>query len=127
MGTWSTDSFGNDGALDWLGDLQDSSDGLAFIRETLSSGDNEGIIAAGEVLAFLKGKPGADLPEDAVSWCVGKSPPDSGLLQDFRNAIGEILEDPDADVHDTWAELGEDDEDYLAWLATLRDLQSRLG
>jgi hypothetical protein len=42
---------------------------------------------------------------------------------DARQAV---LDDPDADGHDTWAELGEDDEDYLAWLANLKSLQARL-
>ena len=126
MGTSSAGSFGNDAAMDWFAELQDAADPLVFIKETLSSKGNEEVIAAAEILATLNGKPGAIAYPDLLSWTAGKPRPDQNLLNAMKAAIQEILDDPEADVHDTWAELGEDDEDYIAWLACLRDIQLRL-
>ncbi len=53
-------------------------------------------------------------------------PPPAALRHAAADARQAVLDDPDADGHDTWAELGEDDEDYLAWLANLKSLQARL-
>ncbi|PIF78283.1 uncharacterized protein DUF4259 [Variovorax sp. 54] len=126
MGTWSTAGFGNDDALDWLAELQEADDALAFIQETLDSGSTEGTVAASEVLALLAGQGSADAHPDAVDWCAGKAAPPAALRHAAADALLAILDDPDADGHDTWAELGEDDEDYLAWLANLKSLQARL-
>ena len=126
MGTWSTAGFGNDEALDWLAELQEADDALAFIRETLDSGSTEGTVAAAEVLALHAGHGSADAHPDAVDWCAGKAAPPTDLRHAAADALQAILDDPDADGHDTWAELGEDDEDYLAWLANLKSLQVRL-
>jgi len=126
MGTWSTESFGNDGAMDWFTELQSAIDPLAFIQQTIASRGNEQVIAAAEALAALNGKFGAAVYPDLLSWSTGKTAPNQDLLGAMSEAIQEILDDPEADVHDNWAELGEDDEDYIAWLATLRDIQMRL-
>lgn len=126
MGTWSTAGFGNDEALDWLAELQEADDALAFIQETLASGSTEGTVAAAEVLALLAGQGSADVHPDAVDWCADKAAPPAALRHAAADALQAILDDPDADGHDTWAELGEDDEDYLAWLANLKSLQARL-
>lgn len=126
MGTWSTESFGNDEALDWFGELQEAGSALAFIEETLQSGSTEGVVAAGAVLAALAGKGHGDVHPDVAEWCAGKAPPPPALMQAAADAIQAIIDDPEADGHDTWAELGEDDEDYLAWLANLKAIQARL-
>ena len=127
MGASSTGSFGNDAAMDWFAELQSAADPLIFIRETIASKGNEEVIAAAEALAVLNGKPSADVVyPDLLSWSAGKPHPDQDLLSAMKTAIQEILDDPEADVHDTWAELGEDDEDYIAWLTCLRDIQLRL-
>ncbi len=125
MGTWSTESFGNDDALDWLAALKDARDATSFIAETLRSGSTESVVAAGEVLALLAGHPG-EVPPDVAAWCAGKAAPPPALRQAAADAIQAILDDPEADGHDTWAELGEDHEDYRAWLHTLRGIQVRL-
>ncbi|KIQ28204.1 hypothetical protein RT97_21020 [Variovorax paradoxus] len=126
MGTWSTESFGNDDALDWFGELQEAPSALPFIEETLTSGSTESVIAAGAVLAVLSGKDGADVHPDVIAWCAGKAAPPASLKQAAIDAIQAVIDDPEADGHDTWAELGEDDEDYLAWLANLKSIQARL-
>ena len=126
MGAWSTDSFGNDRALDWFGELAASEDVFGFIRQTLEAGPSEGVVAAGEILAFLRGRPDPTIPSDVEEWCRGKQMPSPELLELADKAIQRMLDDPKADVHDCWAELGEDDEDYQAWLSSLRGIQMRL-
>lgn len=126
MGTWSTESFGNDDALDWFGELSEAPSPLSFIQETLNTGSTESVVAAGAVLAVLGGHDGIDLHPDVAAWCVGKAAPPAALRQAAVDAIQAILDDPEADGHDTWAELGEDDADYLAWLSTLRRIQAGL-
>jgi uncharacterized protein DUF4259 len=126
MGAWSTDSFGNDEALDWFGDLKEADNAFGFIAETLESGSTDSIVAAGEVLAILRGKSPADVHPHVIEWCNGKSRPPEALARKADQAIQEILDDPDADGHDVWAELGEDDPDYRKWLETLRGIQTRL-
>ncbi|HEY4201518.1 MAG TPA: DUF4259 domain-containing protein [Devosiaceae bacterium] len=127
MGTWSTASFGNDGALDWFGDLREARSALPFIEQTLNTGSTDAVIAAGAVLAVLSGKHASEVPNDIVAWCAGKAAPSAELRQAAIGAIQAIIDDPEADGHDAWAELGEDDEDYLAWLANLKTIQAQLA
>jgi len=62
MGTWSTGSFGNDTAGDWIIDLAENPT-LDFINETLQNGlkilddsdTNMQAVAAAEVICILKG------------------------------------------------------------------------
>jgi len=127
MGTWSTESFGNDDALDWFGELREAPSPLTFIEETLNTGSTESVVAAAAVLASLSGCSGTEVHEDVAAWCVGKPSPPTALKQAALNAVQAIIDDPEADGHDAWAELGEDDADYLAWLSMLRRLQVDLG
>ena len=126
MGTWSTESFGNDAALDWFGELREASSPLTFIEETLNRGWTDSVVAASAVLATLGGHNKIVVHPDVADWCAGKAAPPAALKQDAVNAIQAILDDPEADTHDAWAENGEDDADYLAWLSTLRSLQDCL-
>lgn len=126
MGTWSTESFGNDDALDWFGELRESTSPLSFIQETLNTGSTESVVAAGAVLAVLAGDGGIEVHADVAAWCAGKAAPPTALKQAAVNAIQAILDDPETDGHDTWAELGEDDADYLSWLSMLKSLQAGL-
>lgn len=126
MGTWSTESFGNDDALDWFADLREAANPFALIRDTLQSGATEQQVAAAAVLAVLAGGDHADVHPEVSAWCRGKPVPPAALKQLAVETVQAVLDDPEADGHDTWAELGEDDEDYIAWLAGLRLLQTRL-
>jgi hypothetical protein len=72
-GAWSHQSFGNDGALDWVIDFVKTPT-EAFVRETLSlvpgqmvdAAKGESIIAAAEVVAASLGRPAPDLPKDVA-------------------------------------------------------------
>lgn len=126
MGTWSTESFGNDDALDWFGELRESTSPLSFIQETLNTGSTESVVAASAVLAVMESYGGIEVHADVAAWCAGKAAPPAALKQAAVNAIQAILDDPEADGHDTWAELGEDDADYLSWITMLNSLQAGL-
>ena len=126
MGTWSTESFGNDDALDWFGELRESPSPLMFIQETLNTGSTESVVAASAVLALLGGYGRIEVHADVAAWCAGKAAPPAALREFAAKAIQAILDDPEADGHDSWAELGEDDADYLAWLSMLKRVQAGL-
>jgi hypothetical protein len=139
MGTWSTTAFGNDFALDWAQDLQESKD-LFFIEDTLNnvlSPDSadyleapfaaEGL-AAIEVLARLYGKPGEDNEntEDVDAWVeeVSKKAPKrrTDLIEKSRRAIEHILSER-SELRELW----QDSEHYEDWRASVAALRARIG
>ncbi|MGJ3192456.1 DUF4259 domain-containing protein [Paenarthrobacter sp. FR1] len=126
MGAWSTSSFGNDEALDWFGDLQEAPEVWPFIEETLDSGSTESVVAAGALLLLLSGKAETDVHPDVIDWAAGQQAPPVALNLAAARAIQAIIDDPEVDGHDVWADLGEDDEDYVAWLANLARIQGLL-
>jgi len=97
MGTWGPDSFQNDWALDWLGDLRERGD-TSFVRATLSQVVEHGgtkhsppsflerlrgrrhhtdwlnasvaakSIAAAEIVAAWRGHPSSNLPDSVITW-----------------------------------------------------------
>ena len=77
MGTWGTGTFENDGASDWVYDLEETKAPVQFLSDTLKaglndeyleSGDAENALAAAEVVAALLGHPAANLPQSVTSW-----------------------------------------------------------
>jgi hypothetical protein len=139
MGTWSTSAFGNDFALDWAQDLQESKD-LFFIEDTLNnvlSPDSadyleapfaaEGL-AAVEVLARLYGKPGEDdeNTEDVDAWVeeVGKkaSRRRTDLIEKSQRAIEHILSER-SELRELWQES----EHYADWRASVEALKARIA
>lgn len=138
MATWATGAFGNDFALDWAQDLQESKD-LFFIEDTLNnvlSADSAGYLeapfaaeglAAIEVLARLYGQPGeADgNTEDVDAWVAevaqkARRRPD--LIEKSQRAIEHILSDRSA-----LRELWQDSEHYDDWRGAVGDLKTRIG
>ncbi|MGO4249532.1 DUF4259 domain-containing protein [Paenarthrobacter sp. RAF54_2] len=126
MGTWSPGPFGNDEALDWFGDLREAPEAMPFIEETLTNGSTESIIASGAVLAVLSGHLHTDVHPNVIEWCAGRPAPSSALKLGAADAIQAVIDDPEVDGHDTWAELGEDDDDYIGWIANLESIQAVL-
>ncbi|SFV16171.1 DUF4259 domain-containing protein [Pseudoduganella namucuonensis] len=135
MGTWAIDAFGNDIALDWAEDLQESKD-LYFIENTLNnvlSADSaayleapfaaEGL-AAIEVLARLQGQPG-EAEEGIDAWvdevrAKFKRRPD--LVEKAQRAIDHILSDK-SELRELWA----DGDDYDSWRAAVEALRTRVS
>jgi hypothetical protein len=139
MGTWAVGAFGNDFALDWAQDLQESKD-LFFIEDTLNnvlSPDSaeyleapfaaEGL-AAVEVLARLYGKPGEDDENtaDVAAWVAEVSLKASkrraDLIEKSQRAIAHILSER-SELRELW----QDSEHYDGWRAAVTDLQTRIA
>lgn len=139
MGTWSTTAFGNDFALDWAQDLQESKD-LFFIEDTLNnvlSPDSaeyleapfaaEGL-AAIEVLARIYGKPGEDdeSTEDIDAWVeeVSKKATKrrTDLIEKSQRAMEHILSER-SELRELW----QDSEHYEDWRASVNDLKGRIA
>lgn len=135
MGTWSTLPFGNDDAADWAYELDDTDD-LTPIEEamtsvlstgdaTLEAFDGAAAIAAIELLACLRGRPGdtETYTEAAYAW-LGRTrqQPTPALIDKARSVLGRVLAER-SELRDLWRESPE----YAEWLATMEDLRARIG
>lgn len=132
MGTWGTEVFTNDDAMDWIAALDDANDigvverALGTVNAAkgyLDATDCSIALAAAEVVATILKKPGPDVPSEVFEWLarVGREMPPSlrgaALAAVDRVATGsELLE--------LWEEAG--DPGLAEWRATLADLRSRL-
>ena len=123
MGTWATDAFGNDYAMDWAQDLHEYKT-LELVETTLDNVINSQeaeleapfaaeALAALEVIARLQGKPGENDPATAevdewVAACKKKVTPP--LLEKARLAFDKIVAETselrqlwqDSDHFDDW-------------------------
>jgi len=136
MGTWSTDSLGNDTAGDWADDLKECPN-LSYIDATLdrvlASGDARlgsmeacRAIAAIETLARLLGRWGIrnSHTEDVDNWVESVNlTPDTTLALKAQRVLDRILTDPSL-LLDEWRESGKLFEE---WLDVMQDLRRRIG
>lgn len=127
MGAWDTRSFGNDQALDWLGDFLDrpSDDTLraTFIPPQVGGMPGflgrlfgaraaspvvrpveEHVLAAAEVIAAMRGHPLADAPDDFAR-LPRRAPPDDLVLAAIRG-VDSIL-DESSELHSLWRGTGD--------------------
>jgi hypothetical protein len=134
MGTWSTDSFGNDTACDWSYELEETKD-LELIRATVQNalqvGEDyleaptaEEAIAAIEVIARLKGSWGErnSYTEAADKWVKAHAqrvPPE--LVSAAIETLDRILTPPSELL-----ELWQDSEEFEAWKSAVADLKERV-
>ncbi|MGC5324749.1 DUF4259 domain-containing protein [Brevibacillus sp. SYSU BS000544] len=134
MGAWGTGFFENDDALDWKGDLLESST-LGLIEETLSASAAEEYIeadlasqalAAAEIVAALNGRPGMEIRneagevEDLVEWLKAQREQAPHLRQLALTAVEKIK--TESELQELWAET----DDYELWIELLNDLQNRI-
>ena len=134
MGAWGVGVFDNDDASDWVYELEQSSD-LAVVEQALSdvagtSGDDEpdapdsaAALAAAEVVALLRGRPGDGVPDDVTKWVATvrpKSEPDLAGLA--AGAVRRVL--AGSELKDLWDEAGTEQSEE--WEAQLEDLLTRL-
>lgn len=142
MGAWGINTFENDGALDWLGDFRDSPHESKIIQtfspqtpppktgffsrlfggaSTPVSPELEGdeILAAAEVVATLRGRPPATLPDDL------KDLPDVQISNETvtlaLKAVDSVLET--SNLRDCWEETDE----YPSWKSAVADIRHRLS
>jgi len=123
MGAWGTRTFENDQAMDWLDSFRDDPS-ERLIAETLADpcdhadSDPEGVIAAGEVVAFLCRAP-SDVFHDELHG-LPQIPISSSLRRDASDALVRVL--TASWLRKSWEETALLD----SWLAEIADLQQRL-
>src|SRR5262245_39187884 len=133
MGAWGVGVFENDDASDWVYELEQSGD-LAVVEQALSDvtdADEDGpeamesaaALAAAEVVAALRGRPGDGIPDDVTKWVATVRRPATAELVDLaRGAVRQVL--TASELKDNWYEG--DTEQSEEWEAQLEDLLSRL-
>ena len=134
MGTWATDAFGNDYAMDWAQDLHEYKT-LELVETTLDNViDSQEAeleapfaaeaLAALEVIARLQGQPGDNDPATAevdewVAACKKKVTPP--LLDKARLAFDKIGAEA-SELRQLW----QDSEHYADWQADVAALRARV-
>lgn len=133
MGTWGFGAFDNDNSVDWCYALKYAED-LAPVENALSAILNRGkfeeyleapecceALAAAEVVAALRGKASAQLPEEAREFIERNcGPPSEELLQSTRAAVTAVR--GESELRHLWDET----EDVDHWLKAVDDLCQRL-
>ncbi|TMC83354.1 MAG: DUF4259 domain-containing protein [Chloroflexi bacterium] len=134
MGAWGVLAFDNDDANDWAYDLDGVSD-LSLVKsafeqmEAVGSGYLEqglacNALAACEVLARLRGRPGyTNAYTDKVDkWVAAHQiDPPMGLITRGEAAVVRIL-GPESELRELWEEAGDQE-----WRAAVDDLRSRMS
>ncbi len=130
MGAWGHRSFENDDAADWLSDLvsgntlepvQSAFNEAPGNEEYIEIDSGSRIIAAGQVVALLRGMPAQSLPERLTAWHdAHQLTVDDTLLEQAVRAV--------KSVHDTseLREVWEDVSSIEGWEQDVLDLLSRL-
>jgi hypothetical protein len=129
MKTWGTGSFENAPARDWCLDLEDS-DGTDLVEDTLRSvieADSSlaapasaRAIAAAEIVAAMRGRGSASLPEVAEGY-VERAGEAGGELIDLANqAVSRVFDD--SELRERW----EESDDFEEWEEEIGDLLDRL-
>ncbi len=134
MGAWSHESFGNDDACDWVGDLVEGDDLVpveAAFDTVLDIGDDyleapeaSAAIAAAEAVARLQGNFGTrDAYSESLDEWVQRVAltPSPELSAKAKQAIDRILGDS-SELAELWEESGEAGE----WRAAVQDLRDRI-
>ena len=132
-GGWDVGPFDNDDALDWVWELSESSD-LSVVEEALQSAISTSgyleaptgsiAVAAAEVVAALKGKPRAQLPDEVTSWVASHQlEVDDHLVKAARQAIVLVKNSESSELAQLWSDS---DELLNQWHKDLADLERRL-
>ncbi len=131
MGAWGINTFENDDASDWLGEFCDKPqedllfDAFAAVNdigdEYLEAPESSAALAAAEVVAALRGKSSASLPDEAQE-CLRnfKLKPTDELLAAAQKAVARVQTDSEL------KELWDESEDAAQWQTTVQDLAGRL-
>ncbi len=135
MGAWATDSFSNDDAADWFGDLEAQGDfstveaALDAVidcgEDYLEAPDGAAGLAAAEVVAAAFGRAGeaAKTHEGLMSWLAGSNvPPSPDVIPKAIAAVDRVVTEP-SELMELW----QDSDDYEAWQADVADLKARLA
>ncbi len=130
MGAWGIKTFENDTSLDWLYELEESTD-LSIVESTLSEADSDyieasegcNILAVAEVILALQGKARLDLPEEAEKWVSENKNLDATHLNvKAAEAVNKILSDA-SELNELWQEA---EENYQAWVEDVTQIKMAL-
>jgi hypothetical protein len=150
MGAWGADSFQNDSAVDWLGDLCKRDD-ASLVQTALSRVVEHGgtkqssasfierffgrrrrtdwltakvasqALAAAEVVAAWRGRPSATLPDNLKAWLQqNRSSFQPDILPLAKQAVSIVK--TNSELKDLWEEG-----DASKWKATVENLEQRLN
>lgn len=133
MGAWTTDSFANDDALDWLIDFVEAPT-IEMLRDTLEhittldpdeyleAPDCSEAIAAAEIVAALNGRPTAKLPDDLKAWLQTNHGLDAKALTAVAlTAVKRIVQG--SELQELWAES----DFHVQWLEDIAQLEQRFA
>jgi hypothetical protein len=130
MGADGVGAFDNDGAMDWVAELEGR--GEAAIRDALTAVAKadvdsyveapaaEEALAAAEVVAALAGHRAENLPDEVCAWIDAHGIPADDLFDLALRATKRVASS--SELRELWDEAGADE-----WLAATRDLRYRLG
>jgi hypothetical protein len=127
MGAWGVQFTGNDGALDFWGELADSRDWAsveAQLREFVADDGYEGgeeAFAAAEIVAAASGKPSDHLDSEHAAWALTQSSA-AATNRSLAIQVTELLATK-SELNELWSEADE----YSDWQASVENLKSRLG
>jgi hypothetical protein len=132
MGAWGHKAFDNDDALDWLHELQGTTE-LGVLKRALQlrwhdylylqAPKGSVIIAAAEVLADALGNSAAELPNEAKSWVHSNSRlPYKSLVNMARTGLRRVL-GARSELRSLWKESAQLPS---SWEKTIHDLLQRL-
>lgn len=127
MGAWGVHFDENDGALDFLGDIEETKDWSAIasrLTDYVADGgydDADEAIAAAELVAAALGKASARLQPELLEWASANSEAASASLGTARKAV--LLAANESELAELWAEADE----YAEWQASVKDLNDRLA
>ena len=133
MGAWGTGNFANDSALDWVADLDEQQDGLAYIEQTLRFVLEEteayvgeramsSALAAAEVVAAMRNRPASYIPDGAEQWVKTHGEVDPQRVEPLAEQASEVARQirDDSELRELWDADPE-------WLAVVDDLLARLS
>ena len=130
MGAWGTGNFENDDAADWIAELEESKTIQPLVSALQSAVGADYLeapeacvaLVAAEVVAALKGKPAAGLPREAASWVR------SHQVQINDDLVRLALQATQrVETQSELLELWQESEELNSWMATIKDLERRLG
>lgn len=130
MGASETGNFANEDASDWVYELEESS-GPDVLKEAFKAITGNGYpdtpdcciaLAAAEVVAAAKGKPGPDLPDDVRKWLDDQDNLENikALSKSAISAVNKVS--TKSELRDSW----EESDSWHEWQQVVEDLRRRL-
>lgn len=136
MGTWGVGSFENDDAFDFLNEVFASPDYMVTMQSVLDAVVVPGLwrllfgldapsccaaLAAAEIVAALRGRPGADMPKQVAAFVKGKPKPGRDVVAKAQLAVRQVW--TQSELRDLWKEAG----DLARWQRAVTALSRRLA